>query len=150
VARTAQIQIFGLDSLLRDLRKLPKEAQDELREASKDIASRLMVPAYQAAAMQAGPWGGAIAATVRAKRDRVPSVSIGSNRRTFSGGASPTMVRYPSQSGYQGRAGAAGTMPAVFGAGYGWMGKMGRYKGDALKEWLQAVDRVKYKFEAGR
>jgi hypothetical protein len=150
MARVATIEVYGLSSLLRSLRALPKEAQNELRESSKDIASRLMVPAYKAAALRAGPWGGAIASTVRAKRDRVPSVSIGSNRRAFSGGASPTMVRYPTHAGYQGRAGASGTMPAVFGAGYGWMTHMGRYKGDALKEWLQAVDRVKRNFEAGR
>lgn len=150
MARTAQIQVYGLDSLLRALKALPKEAQDELREASKEIASRLMVPAYQSAADQAGPWGAEIAATVRASRDRIPSVSIGSSRRAFSGGASPTMVRYPSNSGVQGRSGAQGTMPAAFGSGYSWMSKMGRYKGDALKEWLQAVDRIKYKFEAGR
>jgi len=150
VARVANLEVYGLSSLLRSLRTLPKEAQNELREASKDIASRLMVPAYQAAAMKAGPWGGAIAATVRAKRDRVPSVSIGSNRRAFSGGASPTMVRFPSHAGDRGRAGASGTMPAAFGGGYGWMTHMGRYKGDALKEWLQAVDRVKRNFEAGR
>ncbi len=40
-------------------------------------------------------------------------------------------------------------MPAAFGSGYGWMKKMGRYKGDALGEWLKAIDRVKRKFEAG-
>lgn len=150
MATVGQVQIYGLNTLMRDLRGLDKEAQNELRDASKDIASRLMVPAYKEAAMQAGPWGGAIAGTVKAARDRIPTVAIGSNRRNaFSGGASPTMVRFPSNSGYKGRAGAAGTMPKVFGAGYGWMKKMGKYKGNALKEWLQAVDRVKRKFEAG-
>ena len=146
---TSQIQVYGLNSLLRDLRTLDKEAQDELRTASKEIATRLMVPAYQDAADQAGPWGAEIAATVKAARDRIPSVSIGSRARRFSGGASPTTVRFPSNSGYAGRSGANGTMPSAFGAGYGWMKKMGRYKGDALKEWLQAIDRVKRKFEAG-
>ena len=88
MARTGQIQIVGLNDLLRDLKKLDKEAQDELREASKDIASRLMVPAYQNAADQAGPWGGEIAATVKAKRDRIPTVSIGAGRRAIRVGAS--------------------------------------------------------------
>ena len=146
---TAQVQIYGLDKLMRDLRGLDKEANDELRTASKEIATRLMVPAYQDAADQAGPWGAEIAATVKAARDRIPSVSIGSRARRFSGGASPTTVRFPSNSGYQGRSGARGTMPRAFGAGYGWMKKMGAYKGDALGEWLRAVDRVKRKFEAG-
>jgi len=147
VARIAELEIFGLTSLLRDMRNLPKEAQNELRVSSKDIAGRLMVPAYKQAAMQAGPWGGAIAATVRAKRDRVPSVSIGSNRRAFSGGASPTMARFPSHAGNQGRSSA--TMPPAFGSGTGWMRSMGKYKGAALREWLDAVDRIKRKFERG-
>jgi len=147
VARIAELEIFGLTSLLRDMRNLPKEAQNELRVSSKDIAGRLMVPAYKQAAMQAGPWGGAIAATVRAKRDRIPSVSIGSNRRAFSGGASPTMARFPSHAGNQGRSSA--TMPPAFGSGTGWMRQMGRYKGAALREWLDAVDRIKRKFERG-
>jgi hypothetical protein len=129
------------------MRNLPKEAQNELRVSSKDIAGRLMVPAYKQAAMQAGPWGGAIAATVRAKRDRVPSVSIGSNRSAFSGGASPTMARFPSHAGNQGR--SAATMPPAFGSGTGWMRSMGKYKGAALREWLDAVDRIKRKFERG-
>lgn len=149
MARTAQIQVFGLNDLMRDLKKLDKESQDELRVASKDIASRLMVPAYQNAADYAGPWGAEIAATVKAKRDRIPTVTIGARRQVFSGGASATTVRYPSQSGTRGRSGAAGLMPPAFGSGFGWMKKMGAYKGDALGEWLKAVDRVKRKFEAG-
>lgn len=136
--------------MLRDLRRLPKEAQDELRTASKDIAERHMVPAYKSAAMKAGPWGPEIAATVRAKRDRIPAVSIGSNKRgAFSGGASPTMVRYPSHAGRKGKAGAAGVLPPAFGSGTAWMRSMGKYKGAALKEWLAAVDRIKRKFERG-
>lgn len=161
MAGIVDMQMFGLNELLRDLRKLPKEASNELREASKDIASNLMVPYWKAAAESAGPWGGAIASTVRAKRDRVPSVAIGSNRRAFSGGASPTMVRYPSHAGRVGRSGASGmsmgrgaergTLPPVFyvGGGSGWMRSMGKYKPQALKEWLAALDRVKRKFERG-
>lgn len=150
MARTADLQIYGLTGLLRDMRRLPKEASDELRTSSKEIATRYMLPAYKAAAMNAGPWGPAIAATVRAKRDRVPAVSIGSNRRgAFSGGASPTMVRYPSHAGGRGKSGAAGTLPPAFGVGSGWMHTMGRYKGDALREWLSALDRIKHKFERG-
>lgn len=144
---TAQVRIYGLDKLLRDLRGMDKEANDELRTASKEIATRLMVPAYQDAADQAGPWGAEIAATVKAARDRIPSVSIGSRARRFSGGASPTTVRFPSNSGSSGRSG--NRVPRAFGSGYGWMKRMGAYKGDALGEWLRAIDRVKRKFEAG-
>jgi hypothetical protein len=150
MAKVADIEVYGLNKMLADLRSLPKEAQDELRVESKDIASRLMVPYWKAAASQAGPWGGEIAATVRAKRDRIPSVSIGSNRRRFSGGASPTAVRFPSHAGPEGRAAAGGTLPATFyQRATGWMQQMGKYKPQALKEWLTAVDRIKRKFERG-
>jgi len=150
VAGVVDIKIYGLDKMLRDLKALPKEAQDELRTESKDIASRLMVPYWKAAAAGAGePWAGAIQGSIRAKRDRIPTVSIGSSRKAFSKGASPTTVRYPSHAGPVGRAGAAGTMPATFGAPTGWMKAMGRYKGQALQEWLSAVDRIKRKFERG-
>jgi hypothetical protein len=150
MAKVADIEVFGLNQMLRDLRRLPKEAQDELRKESKDIASQLMVPYWKEAAENAGPWGGAIASTVRAKRDRIPSVSIGSNRRAFSGGASPTAVRFPSHAGPSGRAAASGTLPAAFyGQATGWMQQMGGYKGEALKKWLSAIDRIKRKFERG-
>ena len=119
MATTGQIQIVGLNNLLRDLRKLDKEAQDELRTASKEIATRLMVPAYQDAADQAGPWGAEIAATVKAARDRIPSVSIGSRARRFSGGASPTTVRYPSNSGRQGRSASPTTAPSLSASPWG-------------------------------
>ena len=147
MAKIADMEVYGLNRMLTDLRQLPKEAQDELRTESKDIASRLMVPYWKAAAEQAGPWGPAIASTVRAKRDRIPSVSIGSNRRRFSGGASPTAVRFPSHAGPAGRSAAQGTLPATFyQSATGWMQQMGKYKPEALKEWLTAIDRIKRKF----
>ena len=147
MAKIADMEVYGLNRMLTDLRQLPKEAQDELRTESKDIASRLMVPYWKAAAEQAGPWGPAIASTVRAKRDRIPSVSIGSNRRRCSGGASPTAVRFPSHAGPAGRSAAQGTLPATFYKNAtGWMQQMGRYKPEALKEWLTAIDRIKRKF----
>lgn len=150
MARVADIEVLGLNKMLRDMRKLPKEAQDELRKESLNIATKLMVPYWQDAAGNAGPWGGAIAKTVKAKRDRIPSVSMGANRRAFSGGASPTAVRYPSHAGPSGRSAAAGTLPAAFFTqSTGWMQQMGKYKPEALKLWLRAVDRIKTKFERG-
>lgn len=150
MAKIADIQVFGLNKMLSDLRRLPKEAQDELRVESKNIATNLMVPYWKEAAGNAGPWGGAIASTVRAKRDRIPSVSIGSNRRKLTGGASPTAVRFPSHAGPSGRAAAAGTLPSTFyDRASGWMQQMGRYKPQALQQWLKAVDRIKRKFERG-
>lgn len=137
--------IPGLNALLRDLRGLDKESQNELRTASTQIATRYMVPAWQAAARSAGPWGDVIAGTVKAKRDRLPAVQIGANRRkAFSGGASVNMVRYPSHAGR-----VRESIPAAFVA-TGWMRSVKpAYLPDAIREWGQAVDKVVDDFNRG-
>lgn len=150
MARTNSVDAYvtGLNELLRDLRALPKEYQDKLRDASQDIASRYMAPSWQQAALNgAGRYGPAIAGSVKVKRDRIPSVSIGGARRAFSGGASPTMVRYPSDSGV--------TNPktpgpaAVFGDGGKWIQQARGYVTPAMQEWGQAVERVCADFNRG-
>ena len=139
----------GLNRLLRDLRGLPKEAQAELRDASQKIAERHMVPAWKAAAQGAGPWADAIAGSVRARRDRVPLVVIGSNRRSLSGGASPTMVRYPSNRGEDSRAGRTGNLPKAF-TRTDWMDRVQpAYIGPAMREWGDAVSDVCRDFNHG-
>lgn len=142
MARTSVYDAYvdGLNDVMRALRKFPKEASADLRTASVLIADRHMVPAWRdAASNYAGPWGDAIAASVRAKRDRVPSVSIGSAKRVFSGGASATMVRAPANRGTRGRAGQAA---AAFGQGTDWIVQAKGYVPAAMREWSQAVDRV--------
>lgn len=143
-SKVFEAYIPGLNALLRDLRGLDKESQAELRKASQDIAARHMVPAWQAAARNAGPWGDVIAANVKAKRDRIPAITIGGNRKAFSGGASATMVRYPSHAGR-----VRETIPAAF-TRTGWMEAVQpAYIGGAIREWGQAVDKVVSSFNNG-
>lgn len=128
--------VEGLNDLLRGLRNLGPEANKELRTGSKSIAERHMVPAWQQAARSyAGPWGEEIANSVKAGSDRVPKVTIGGNRPRFSGGATPTMVRYPSDSG-EGRDSFAPFESTD------WIAKARTYGPAALQEWGRAVDRV--------
>jgi hypothetical protein len=141
--------VSGLNELLRDFRKLGKEAAKELRASSKTIAEQHMVPAWKNAALQyAGPWGQDIAASVRAGSDRVPKVMIGSAKKVMTGGASATMVRYPSDKGDRGRAasGARNRMPAAFGSGTDWISQARDYQPKALQEWAKAVDRIAFKW----
>ena len=141
--------VSGLNELLRDFKPLGKLAQKELRESSKTIAERHMVPAWKNAALNyAGPWGEDIAASVRAGSDRLPKVMIGGNRKVTSGGASSTMLRYPSDKGDRGRAGlgARNRMPAAFGQGTDWIGQARNYQRPALEEWSRAVDRIAMKW----
>lgn len=135
-AKTFDTYVEGLNELLRAFRNLPKEASAELRKASQDIASRHMVPAWQEAARNgAGPWGEVIANSVKVRRDRVPAVQIGGNRKAFSGGATATMVRYPSDSGQKRDSFAPFERTD-------WIRDVRAYQGPALQEWGQAVDRI--------
>ena len=128
--------VEGLNELLRDLRKLGPEANKELRQASKTIAQNHMAPAWRAAARNyAGPWGDVIADSVRAASDRVPKVSIGGNRPRFSGGATATMVRYPSSSGKT--RGSFAPFQQT-----NWIEQARGYQPAALQAWNRAVDDV--------
>lgn len=160
-----EMKVYGLDKLMRDIRKLPAEAQDELRAASREIAGGAMYRAWYDAAMGAGRYGPVIAESIKVKKsDRIPSITIGNARKQLSGGASASNVRFPSSEGASGRGGrgtyrgskaTAGRgrrthpFPVVFGGGTGWLKNMAKYKPEAYKEWLKAVDRIKTKFERG-
>ncbi len=132
--------VSGLNELLRDFKALGKVAQKELRQSSKTIAERHMVPAWKNAALNyAGPWGPDIADSVRAGSDRLPTVKIGGKRKTMRGGATPNMVRYPSSSGKRGNS------FAPFEA-TNWIGQTRTYQQPALEEWSRAVDRIALKW----
>ena len=140
MAKIVESYVTGLNEVLRALRALPKEATAELRQASLVIADRHMVPAWQdAARADGGAWGDRIASSVRAKRDRLPSVNIGYAKKVYSGGASTIMTRRPASTGTRGR---AGQRAAQFGDGTNWMEKVRPYQPDALREWGQAVDSI--------
>ena len=133
--------VDGLNDVLRAFKALPKEASAELRKSSMEIADRHMAPAWRNAALYyAGPWGPAIADSVRVNRDRVPAVNIGGNRKVFSGGATPTMVRFPSDTGE-----ARGSF-APF-EKTNWISNVRGYQSDALREWGAAVDRIVSKWD---
>lgn len=139
-ATRAEVYVVGLNELLRDLRLLPKDAQKELRQASAVIADRYMVPAWKDAAMKAGPWGEKLAASVRAKKDRVPAVKIGQDKKTYSGGASPNMLRYPTSSGQARESWAPFEQT-------NWIhAATGAYKQPALNEWSGAIDQLISRF----
>ncbi len=100
MAKQFDAYIEGLNPLLRDLRKLGKEAGKELRQASRQIADRHMVPAFQNAALNVGgEWGDILASDIRSGLDRLPKVSIGKQKKVTSGGASSNMLRYPTDTG---------------------------------------------------
>ena len=145
--KTFDTYVDGLDDILRAFRNLPKEASAELRQASQVVADKHMAPAWREAAINyAGPWGQVIADSVKVKKDRVPAVNIGGQRKKFSGGASPTMVRYLTDKGDRGRAGSQKRAPEAFGQGTDWISQVRQYQGGAMEEWAKAVDQIVLKW----
>lgn len=134
--------ISGLEKIQRDMKKIPKEANTELRKASRQIANEHMVPAWRDAAIEyAGPWGEKIAASVRSGSDRIPKVQIGYKRKAFSGGASSIDVRYPSDTGQ------ARNSTAPF-ERTKWIAKARtKYQTGAKKEWDGAVNAIVTKWK---
>jgi hypothetical protein len=146
-ARNVELYVEGLNDVLRAISRLPKEAQNELRGASAEIARSDMAPAWRNAALYyAGPWGSRIADSVRVKRDRVPAVSIGYAKRVFSGGASSIMVRFPADKGRQGKSG--NRVPEAFGEGSDWISRVRGYQPEAMRKWGRAVDDIVRKWSA--
>jgi hypothetical protein len=136
-----ELYVDGINDVLRAFKALPKAASQELRAASMEIAGRYMAPAWREAAGYAGSWGDVLADSVKVKRDRVPAVSIGGNKKVLSGGGTATMVRYPSSSGNARQSFAPFEQTD-------WLRRTGGYRQAAIQEWGRAVDRIVSKWDS--
>ena len=124
----------GLNECLRAFKALPKEASRDLRLASTKVAERHMLPAWRAAALTVDSWGEDLAASIRVKKDRLPALSIGFQKKVFSGGASTNMVRWPASTG------EARNSFAPF-ENTGWLSiARHHYVEPAMQEWGRALD----------
>jgi hypothetical protein len=133
MAKEFDTYIVGLNELLRDFSKLGKEANKELRQASKVIAEKHMVTAFRNAALNSGPWGEALASGIRAGADRVPKVMIGAQKKVTRNKASSNMLRYPVDTGDSGDSTAPFTRTT-------WLFKARTYQKPAIEEWNKAVN----------
>jgi hypothetical protein len=138
----ADVTVEGLNRVLRALRDFPPEAGKELRDESNRIARSIMVPSFQSAARTVPSWGEKLAGSIRAKRDRVPSVSIGYKKKVYSGGASSVMLRFPTHAGW------SRNSPAPF-TETDWIDRGKGYKGEAMDAWGEALTRVVSKWNRG-
>ena len=73
---TVKVHISGVRETLAAFRYLPKDAQDELRKKSKELAEDLARP-VRAAGFALGPQDAIVARSVKAARDRVPTLQAG-------------------------------------------------------------------------
>jgi hypothetical protein len=77
---TVRVHIDGLRETLAALNKLPKDATQEIREKATELAKE-MAAAAASAGREEGRQAALVARTVKARRDRVPVVVAGGNKR---------------------------------------------------------------------
>lgn len=80
---SAVVRVEGLNDTLRALRRYPKEAQAELRDAAGEIANRQVRALRNKASSYPDRRVRGQAPTIRAGRDRIPVVRVGGARRIF-------------------------------------------------------------------
>lgn len=77
---TVKVRISGVRETIRAFRDLPKDANNELRQRSQEIA-RDLAGKIAAAARTDSRQSALVAPTVKAMKDRVPVVQAGGNRK---------------------------------------------------------------------
>jgi hypothetical protein len=82
---TIKIKIEGVRETLRGFNALPKNANDALKDRTKEIAAKVAQSAKDAG-VRAGSQAALVSRSVKVKRDRVPAVQAG--------GSSPALGRY--------------------------------------------------------
>lgn len=75
------VRIDGARETLKAFNDLPKEANKQLKEKSNELSRSLVQTIRQAAQSDESPQAALFAKTVRAKKDRVPAIVAGGERR---------------------------------------------------------------------
>lgn len=78
------MRVEGGRALLAGFRALPKEASAELRESALRL-STLLAQRVAAAGQAEGGQAAVLAQTVKARKDRIPSFTVGGTKRLFHG-----------------------------------------------------------------
>ncbi|GAB3817475.1 hypothetical protein [Kribbella italica] len=149
---SVKVKITGVRETLAKFRTLPKEASAELRDANQKISEELAGKIHSAATSANGQ-GALVAPTVKARRDRVPSVQAGGRKQAGSQsrkskGQSPTTVSdliYGSNFG----ANVLKQFPRPTGPDHWFFSTVEDNQAQIEREWLVAVDKVLGKWGSG-
>lgn len=140
---TVNINVSGLRPALAAVAKLPKDAQNELRDASLELSKELADSA-RAAGRAEGSQAALVASTVAARRDRVPTVTAGGASRLGRNRKPAYKLLFGSEFGSNfylqfGK-------PHLGSGSYWFFDTVDREQGAITVRWLQAADAVVAKF----
>jgi len=143
-ALTVKMQIEGVRETLRAFSVLPKEAQDALRDRSQEL-SKLLAAKLKVAASADSRQAALMATTVKANRDRVPSITAGGTRKVGRNKVPAYKILFGSEFGSnhlkQFRPHQAD--------GYWFFAVVKRDAADIARAWQQAADDVAAAFARG-
>lgn len=134
--RQTVFEIKGMRELLRALNKIPKELQNDVRDASQGIATDLVAGAKGAAST---PLQNLAATGLKAKRDRVPVVSASGSVRA---GVKTQDIFYGAEFGGRRRPSTMQFLPHKGQQGY-FLYPTARARGKRYFEmWAEAIDKA--------
>lgn len=156
---TLTLHIDGARETIRAFSRLPKEASTELRAETLKLSQRLAFD-IAAAARSQGHQAALMAPTVKANRDRVPSISAGGSKRVGRRRVPAGRLIFASEFGQNKRTGwyAAPRYRASSGRQYEphkgrhsyWFHKTAEQHGPEInRAWNQVADRILRSFERG-
>lgn len=141
---TVTVQLAGLREGLAKFRTLPKEAADELRDASGSIATALVAFAQIAARTQ-GRQASLMAPTVKVVRDRVPAIQAGGAKRV----GRRRVPAYELLGGSEFGSNRFRQFRPFRADGYWFFPVADNQRDYADRQWGRAVERIVSKFEGG-
>lgn len=139
---TVTIRIDGVRETLAAIAALPKDAQNELRDAAKDLAEDLAAAA-RASAIDEGSQAALLAVTVKPARDRVPVVVAGGTKRLGRNRKPAFKLLFGSEFGSHR---LEQYKPHIGTAGYWFFPTIEQESAAIADRWLQAADNVVERF----
>jgi|SRR6185369_11979751 len=139
------VHITGVTETLAAFRRLPRDASDALREGSLALAEALAVK-VRAAAESDSAQSALMGPTVKARRDRIPTIEAGGSTRVASSRVPAYKILFGSEFG-------ARTLPQYrphVGRGSYWMFKaVEDNEAQVAAAWLKVADDIVRRFTAG-
>jgi hypothetical protein len=142
---TLTIQVDGATELLRAFNRMPKDANNALRDASQELAVA-MAGRVAASARAESSQAGLMAGTVKAKRDRIPVVEVGGSSRVGRNSKPAYKILFGSEFGSS----RYKQFKPHLGGGSYWAFKTIEASESVISAgWLKAADEIVQRFGAG-